>query len=127
MTIDELNRAWYSESKVKQINIPKLYQWRSRYDLKEELLLNDYTLVKRNMKVTDMTPIRSSSDMYHIVTAAENHRPDLVAYQQYGDPRLAWVILAANGLSDIFDFVTDLEIIIPSATSLYTSGGVLAK
>lgn len=118
---------WYSADLVNKILIPNLSTWKSRYDLKEQLLLKDGNLVIRNMRRRDMVPLSNSLDTAHRVTAAENFRPDIVAYNAYGDPRLAWVILAANDLSDMFDFVTGLEIIIPSSISLYQTGGVLNR
>lgn len=121
-------KCWYSESLVNKVITPNLTSWRSRYDLKEQLLLKDNTtLVIRNIRATDIIPVYSDLDIEHKVTPAENYRPDMVAESAYGDPRLAWVILAANNLDDIFDFVTDLEIIIPAATSLYKSGGLLNR
>lgn len=127
MNLDKLNRAWYSNSKVKKIFIPNLASWRSRYDLKEQLLLNDYSLVIRNLRASDMVPARSSSDILHIVEAGEEYRPDIIALNSYNDPRLAWVILSANGISDIFDLTVGLEIRIPSSVTLYSSGGILCR
>lgn len=127
MTTEELNRDWYSEKYVKEIQVPNLTTWRSRYDLKECLLLQDDTLIIRNLRSSDMIPSSSSTDIQYIVDGAEAYRPDTVAEKVYGDPRLAWVILAANGLNDIFDLTANLEIIIPSSSSLYRTGGVLAK
>ena len=124
---DSILSQWYSASLVNKILIPNLTTWRSRYDLKEQLLLTDNNLVIRNMRRKDMVPSSNSLDTAHRVTASENCRPDIVAQNAYGDPRLAWVILAANDLSDIFDFVTGLEIIIPASISLYQSGGVLNR
>ena len=119
---------WYSADLVNKILIPNLSTWRSRYDLKEQLLLKeDDNLVIRNMRRNDMVPKSNSLDTAHKVTASENYRPDIVAKNAYGDPRLAWVILAANDLSDMFDFVTGLEIIIPASISLYQTGGVLNR
>jgi hypothetical protein len=124
---DKLTRSWYSETYVDKIIVPSLTSWRSRYDLKEELLLSNGRLVKRNMRQNDIIPVSTSEDMEHIVSAAEHNRPDIIAYNMYGDARLAWVILAANGLNDMFELETNMQIIIPSATSLYQTGGVLAK
>lgn len=127
MASSEIERAWYSESRVKEIQLQNLSSWRSRYDLKEKLLLNDYSLVIRNLRRNDMVPVSTSEDALHIVTPGENHRPDVVAFNFYKEPRLAWVILAANELSDIFDFNTGMEIIVPSLTSLYQNGGILNR
>lgn len=127
MNRDELNRAWYSESRVREIQVPDLDTWRSRYDLKEQLLLMDYTRVIRNLKSNDMIPATSSEDTVHRITGAEEFRPDIIAYQFYKDPRLAWVVLATNGMKDIFEFTADTIITIPSITSLYMPGGVLHR
>ena len=61
------------------------------------------------------------------VTISEQYRPDVIANNAYGDPNLAWVILSANGLSDIFDLVAEMEIRIPSSLSIYNMGGVLNR
>lgn len=125
--IESLKRNWYSESKVKEIFTPSLTTWRSRYDLKDQLRLDTGDLVIRNLRQNDMVPIPSSSDMEHEVEPREAYRPDIIAYNAYGDPRLAWVILAANGLNDVFDLRANMRIIIPSSTSLYMAGGVMCK
>ena len=94
---------------------------------KEQLLLNDNNLVIRNMRANDMVPYKTSQDTIHIVTISEQYRPDVIANNAYGDPNLAWVILSANGLSDIFDLVAEMEIRIPSSLSIYNMGGVLNR
>lgn len=120
-------RNWYSNDLVKEIFTPNLSVWRSRYDLKEQLLLNDDTLVIRNMRRDDMVPVVSSSDIEHEVEPKEAYRPDVIANNMYGDPRLAWVILAANDLSDILDLKAGLRIRVPSTASLYSSSGVMCR
>ena len=120
-----INQTWYSEELVNEVQVPKLSTVRSRYDLKERLLLEDGNLVIRNMRRNDLVPTTSSNDMLHIVQPGEKYRPDIIANNVYGDPRLAWLILSANNLSDIFDLVTDLEIVIPSTSSIFGAGGVL--
>ena len=122
-----INQTWYSEELVNEVQVPKLSNVRSRYDLKERLLLEDGNLVIRNMRKNDLVPNTSSNDMLHIVKPGERHRPDIIANNVYGDPRLAWIILSANNLSDIFDLETDLEIVIPSSSSIYSAGGVLRQ
>ena len=68
MEIDKITRDWYSESKVDSIIVPKLATWRSRYDLKEQLMLEDNNLVIRNMRLLDLVPRRTAQDTRHIVT-----------------------------------------------------------
>lgn len=125
--MNEIEKQWYSESKVKDIITPNLTTWRSRYDLKEQLLLQDNTLVIRNMRYPDMVPPRTAYDTQHVVTPAEQYRPDIIANNAYGDPRLAWIILAANNLKSIFDLTVDMEIMIPSSLAIYNTGGVLNR
>lgn len=124
---DRLIRSWYSEDLVKEIFTPNLTSWRSRYDLKEQLLLKDDSLVIRCMRQSDLVPVRSSEDTEHEVEPQEAYRPDIIANNAYGDPRLAWVILSANNLSDIFSLKAGMRIIIPSISAIYRSGGVMYR
>lgn len=128
MEENEIIRNWYSEDLVDKILIPNLDTWRSRYDLKEQELLKDgETWVIRNLRKRDITPIRTSEDIQHIVAPGEHCRPDIVAYNAYGDANLAWIILSANNMSSIFDFRSGMQVVIPSMMSLYQVGGVLSK
>ena len=124
---NDFAKQWYAESKVQEVYTPDVATWRSRYDLKEQLLLTNNDFVIRNMRRTDLYPYKSSDDLEHIVEARENCRPDIIAEEAYGDPRLAWVILSANNLSDLFDLRTGMRIRIPSSISLYSSGGVMNR
>ena len=128
MEENELIRSWYSEDLVDKILVPNLDTWRSRYDLKEQELLKDGdTWVIRNLRKNDITPVKTSEDIQHIIAPGEHCRPDVVAYNAYGDANLAWVILSANNMSSIFDFRSGLHIIIPSTMSLYQAGGILCR
>jgi len=119
--------TWYDKSLVQETLNPKVTVIRSRYDNKEQLLLKNSDLVIRNMRRNDLFPGRDSEDTQHKVEGHEAYRPDLIAYNVYGDPRLAWVILSANDLSDIFDLEPGMIITIPSSISLFKSGGVMNR
>ncbi len=123
----DLQNTWYDTSLVKEVNTPRVTTIRSRYDTKEQLLLKNGDLVIRNMRRNDLYPGRSSNDTQHKVEGSEAFRPDVIAYNVYGDPRLAWVILSANDISDIFDLKAGMIITIPSSISLFRSGGVMNK
>lgn len=62
-------------------------------------------------------PIPSQvSDVLYKLTPVYEYRPDLLAFDLYGDARLWWVFSQRNPntLKDpYFDFVTDIEIYIP--------------
>lgn len=119
--------TWYDTNLVKEVNKPKTTIIRSRYDTKEQLLLKNGDLVIRNMRRNDIYPGRNSNDTQHKVEGSEAYRPDVIAYNVYGDPRLAWIILSANDISDIFDLKAGMIITIPSSVSIFRSGGVMNK
>ena len=57
----------------------------------------------------------ADSDSLIEIQAKEQHRPDLVAYRLYGDPRLSWVVLQFNNIIDIeTEFTTGVELRVPS-------------
>lgn len=61
------------------------------------------------------------SDLYWEITTVYENRPDLLAYDLYGDSRLWWVFAQRNPnrLKDpLFDFVTGLGIYLPKAANL---------
>jgi len=128
MDENKIIRSWYSEDLVDKILVPNLDTWRSRYDLKEQELLKDSDIwVIRNLRKNDITPVRTSEDIQHIVAPGEDCRPDVIAYNAYGDGNLAWVILAANNMSSIFELKAGMYIVIPSTLSLYQTGGILCR
>ena len=122
-----MQETWYDMNEIKEVNSSKVTVIRSRYDTKEQLLLKNGDLVIRNMRRNDMYPGKSAEDTQHRVEGHEAYRPDVIAYNMYGDPRLAWVILSANDISDIFDLKAGMIITIPSSISLYKSGGVMNR
>lgn len=127
MIDNSINSKWYSKDLVSKIITPNISTWRSRYDKKDQLLLKDNTIVIRNLRKEDMTPVIDTNSTQHIIEAKEQYRPDVVAYNVYGDARFAWIIMSANNIKDIFDFKTGLLITIPSITSLYRTGGVMSR
>lgn len=70
-------------------------------------------------------PVRSD-DSYHIVTAKDANRLDLVAYQYYGNPLLYWVIAVASDIDDPLNVPPGTTLRVPSHQSLYGYKGVLA-
>ena len=49
-----------------------------------------------------------------VVKKNEEYRPDKMAYRVFGDPALWWVLMEANGIWDVFDFKSGLNITIPN-------------
>ena len=60
----------------------------------------------------------SSSDKFTIVTPGEEYRPDLTSYRTYGIVDYWWLIMEFNGIYDIYDYKSGLNIRIPNANNL---------
>lgn len=64
------------------------------------------------------------SDVYMVLTSAYEYRPDLLAYDLYGDPKLWWVFAARNpnklGPDPYFNFTAGSGIYIPNIDTLRT-------
>jgi hypothetical protein len=64
------------------------------------------------------------SDVYMVLTSAYEYRPDLLAYDLYGDPKLWWVFAARNpnklGPDPYFNFTAGTGIYIPNIDTLRT-------
>lgn len=65
---------------------------------------------------------RQPSDVYMTISSVYEYRPDLLAFDLYGDPRLWWVFAARNpnalGYDPYFDFVAGLQIYVPKLDTL---------
>jgi hypothetical protein len=60
-------------------------------------------------------------DVYYTIDKVYQNRPDLLAYDLYGDSSLWWVFAARNPdviRDPIFDFVSGVTIYIPKQTTL---------
>lgn len=69
----------------------------------------------------------NSSDIYWEITQTYNLRPDLLAFDMYGDAKLWWVFAQRNPnrLKDpMFDFVTGTGIYIPQLATLREALGL---
>lgn len=73
-----------------------------------------------DVMVNRTIPMRPT-DLYWEITTPYEYRPDLLAYDTYGDSRLWWVFAQRNPnrLKDpYFDFITGVGIYIPKADLL---------
>jgi hypothetical protein len=64
---------------------------------------------------------QSNDDPEYVVEAKYRHRPDLLAYDLYGDPKLWWVFVYRNRniLEDpVFDLQPGVKIRVPRKESL---------
>lgn len=77
--------------------------------------------------MSDRTLFSDSSDIFWTITATYNLRPDLLAYDLYGDSKLWWVFAQRNPnrLKDpLFDFVEGTSIFLPQQTLIRSALGL---
>ena len=117
----------FFSNEVKEVIESTKKEFKTRYDSKVRLRLDDNKLVIRNLKSPDLKANQSERDIIHTVTLDERERPDLVALNFYGDARLYWVILGANGLREKSQLKEGLVIRIPSMNALYGSDGLIVR
>ena len=60
------------------------------------------------------TFVPTANDMIMVITAGTEYRPDLVSKEMYGTVDFWWKIMEANGIYDIFDFKTGVNIRLPA-------------
>lgn len=69
-----------------------------------------------------------STDVYYEIPAVYQYRPDLLAYDLYGDPRLWWVFSQRNpnklSTDPYFNFVAGLKIYIPKMDTIKAALGI---
>lgn len=81
------------------------------------------------LDVMEYRPIpKNQSDVYFVITNTYEYRPDLLAYDLYGDSRLWWVFAERNpnrlSKDPYFDFVTGVGIYIPTMSTLQQVLGI---
>ncbi len=81
------------------------------------------TSIKNNyLDILKIRPVSAEPDDYlYTIEPQYNHRPDLLAYDLYGSPKLWWVFVQRNMnvLRDpIYDFLPGTTIYIPKRSNL---------
>jgi len=86
------------------------------------------SVVNNYLDVMSIRPVSSQSDDFlYTIQPQYTYRPDLLAFDLYGDPNLWWVFTQRNMdvLQDpIFDFVPGTKIYIPKNSGLKTVLGL---
>ena len=72
--------------------------------------LNKLTFTTYVRKAFAPTP----QDMFTVVTAGTEYRPDLVSMQMYGTVDFWWKIMETNQIYDIFEFKTGTNLRLPA-------------
>ena len=80
------------------------------------------------LDILKIRPVAAETvDFLYTIEIQYRHRPDLLAYDLYGDSTLWWVFVQRNldVLEDpIFDFVPGVQIYIPQYSKLRTALGI---
>ena len=81
------------------------------------------------LSVLNYTPIpMNPSDVYYTLTSVYEYRPDMLAYDLYGDANLWWVFASRNpnrlGPDPYFNFTAGLGIYIPTIDTLRVVLGI---
>jgi len=79
--------------------------------------------IQNYLGVLTIRPVAAESDDFlYKIEPQYSHRPDLLAYDLYGTPKLWWVFIQRNlnVLQDpIYDFIPGVEIYIPKQSGLF--------
>jgi alpha-L-fucosidase len=80
------------------------------------------------LNILSIRPVSAEPDDFlYTIESQYNYRPDLLAFDLYGEPSLWWVFIQRNldVLQDpIFDFTVGKQIYIPKNSSLRTVLGI---
>ena len=83
---------------------------------------------KLYLEIWEPIPIPAESDDYeYVIQASYNYRPDLLAYDLYGNPKLWWVFAQRNPaiLKDpVYDLVAGKKIYLPKLSSMRSRLGI---
>jgi hypothetical protein len=104
--------------------MPKQIQYPQTSPYYNTNVVNNKFLDVLNYRPIPMSP----GDVYFIITATYEFRPDLLAYDLYNDPKLWWVFAERNpnrlGDDPYFNFVQGLGIYVPKLSTLQTVLGI---
>lgn len=80
------------------------------------------------LEIWEPRPIPESDDDYqYTIQPQYNYRPDLLAYDIYGNPKLWWVFTQRNInilIDPIYDFRSGVTIALPKKTNLLSALGL---
>jgi hypothetical protein len=90
-----------------------------------------YFLTNDNGQYLDVLTFRdipaAADDVFFTITQQYTHRPDLLAYDLYGDVNLWWVFAVRNKsvIKDpVYDMVAGQKIYLPKTASINTTLGI---
>lgn len=88
----------------------------------------DTKIVNNSLDFLEIRPVAAADDDFlYKVEPQYTHRPDLLAFDLYGTPRLWWVFSQRNMdvIQDpIYDFIPGIRIYIPKKSKLFESLGL---
>jgi hypothetical protein len=97
---------------ISNIKASSLFVSSSRYKNSDVVYYGDNKLLTINIYKRKSTPL-SKNDKFTVITPGTEYRPDLLSYKAYGTPDFWWKIMEFNGIKDIYDFKSGLNIRLP--------------
>lgn len=89
---------------------------------------NTFTFGNNYLDILNFRDIpKSADDILYSITSNYQYRPDLLAYDLYGDARLWWVFIARNKnsmIDPIWDFKSGISIYLPKKSTITTVLGI---
>lgn len=89
---------------------------------------SDTPIVNNALDFLEIRPVAAEDDDFlYKLEAQYTHRPDLLAFDLYGTPRLWWVFAQRNMdvIQDpIYDFIPGVKIYIPKKSKLFETLGL---
>lgn len=86
------------------------------------------TIENNYLSYLTIRPVAAEDDDFlYKIEPQYTHRPDLLAFDLYGTPRLWWVFTQRNMnvIKDpVYDFIPGVEIFIPKKSKLFASLGI---
>lgn len=94
------------------IDPKRFVNFSSRYSNAEVYYYTENKLLTFGTYKKEEIPL-SERDKYFVITSSTEFRPDLVSLSAYGTVDFWWKIMEANGIKDIFQFKSGINIRIP--------------
>ncbi len=90
----------------------------SRYKHIDEILLADNKTIKKTLGPIDLSILPHDGINTYLVTASDENRIDIIAYNIYGAASLYWVLCYMNNIKDPLNIPEGTVLVYPNLSSL---------
>lgn len=108
-----------NQVRIANIFAEDLVDTTSRYAESDVVYYGDNNII--TFKTYKRSPLpENAEDQFAVITKGTEYRPDLISHRIYGTPNFWWRLLEANGMFDISEFKTGVNIRIPSIFTIFS-------